>query len=616
MKEDNGNRIAVFRVFLLIIAFSYAARLFSMQILSGDIYLSRAQDISRRTYIIPAQRGEIYDRNFKEPLVINRDSFAVTITPSEVPRGGMDSVIATISDILNIKVSDISARLPNQYFQLYQPVEIASNVPYPSIAALAERKDALPGVSWHIKAIRNYDNVGSLSHILGYVGDITRDELTTLYNLGYQQGDVIGKMGIERQYDELLRGKQGWETRTVDSRGRRIAGRENTVVPPEMGKNLVLTIDAKLQKLAEKALGPQIGSIVVLRPSTGEILAMVSYPWYDPNIFTDGNISHFRTLADDPKKPFINRAIQSSYPPASTFKIIMTTGILAENAFPPDQTVLCSGVMRYGNRDWHCHIFNRSTGRGSHGRLNLSRALGQSCNIFYMTVGRDHLGTERIVNYAKDYGYGEITGIDLPGEIPGFIPSPQWKERRFHEKWQLGDTMNMSIGQGFNLVTPLQMSNMVSMTVNNGKIYKPHVLKEVRDPETNKIEKIVLPEIIHESSTSPWVFEAVRQDMRGVVSTGTAQYPLNMRTVQIAGKSGTAEMGLTDRWHSWFTAYAPYNSTNPEEQIVVTVIVEASNFQVWRASASSAIIFQGYFANQDYEAAIRTLGFQPIAAQE
>jgi len=582
----------------------YATRLFSMQILSGDIHRSRAQDISRRTYPIPTQRGEIFDRNFDQPLVINRDIFAVSLTPAEVPRGTMEDLINAVSGILNISADDIRGRLPNQYLQLYQPVEIASNVPFPVIAALAERKNTLPGISWHIKSVRNYVDVGSLSHILGYVGDITRDELTTLYNLGYQQGDMIGKSGIERQYDEILRGRQGWETRTVDVRGRRIAGQGNIVrLPPEMGKNLVLTIDAKLQKLVEQAIGTQIGSAVVMRPSTGEILAMVSYPWFDPNIFTDGLSSDIRGLLDDPSKPFINRAIQSSYPPASTFKIVLTTAILSENIFSPEQTVLCRGVVNYGNRNWHCHL------RSGHGRLNLKGALSQSCNIYYMTIGRDNVGDERIGLYARDYGYGKITGIDLPNETAGFIPTRQWKEQRFHERWVLGDTMNMSIGQGFTLVTPLQMSNMVSMIVNNGIMYKPHVLKEVRDPYTNAIERIISPEIIHESDINSAVFELVRQDMRAVVSQGTAQYPLNIRTVQIAGKSGTAEIGLADRWHSWFTAYAPFNSTNPDDQIVVTVIIEASNFQVWRASASSAIIFQGYFANQTYEEAVRSLGF-------
>jgi len=605
MHESQINRVFVFKVLLIIVFCAYSARLFGMQILSGDIYRTRAEDISRRTYSIPTQRGEIYDRNVTRPFVVNRDTFAVSITPAEVPRGNMDEVISSVAFILGITEDEIRGRLPNQYLQLYQPVEIASNVPFSAISAIAERKNTLPGISWNIKSIRNYVNVGSLSHILGYVGDITRDELTTLYNQGYQQGDVIGKSGIERQYDELLRGKPGWETRTVDSRGRRIAGQENiNRVPPDMGKNLVLTIDASLQTLVEKAIGTQIGAAVVMRPSTGEILAMVSYPWYDSNIFTDGLTSDYRALVDDPAKPFINRAIQSSYPPASTFKIILTTSILADNVYAPEQSIRCPGAIRYGNRDWHCHL------RSGHGRLNLRGALEQSCNIYYMTVGRDNVGAERIVSFARDYGYGELTGIDLPGEIAGFIPTPQWKERRFHERWVLGDTMNMSIGQGYLLVTPLQMCNMVSMIVNDGKIYKPHVLKEVRDPVTKAIERVTRPEVIHTSDISPAVFEAVRQDMRGVVSQGTAQYPLNMRTVQIAGKSGTAEIGFVDRWHSWFTAYAPFNSTNPDEQIVVTVIIEAATFQVWRASAASAIIFQGYFANQDYESALRSLGFQ------
>ena len=607
MKEDQGQRIIIFRVLLIIVFAAYSIRLFSMQILSGDVYRSRAADISRRTYTIPTQRGEIYDRNYTDPLVINRDSFAVSITPAEVPRDSMEDVINSISAILGISAEEITSRLPNQYFQLYQPVEIATNVPFSAIAALAERKNTLPGVSWQSKSVRNYVNVGSLSHILGYVGDITRDELTTLYNLGYQQGDVIGKAGIEKQYDELLRGKEGWETRTVDVRGRRIAGRENIVrVPPEMGKNLILTIDTKLQTLVEKALGDRIGSALVMRPSTGEILAMVSYPWYDPNIFADRLSSDYRALIDDPNKPLINRAIQSSYPPASTFKIIMTTALLSENAFPPEQTIICRGLINYGNRDWHCHI------RLGHGRLNLHYAMAQSCDIFYWTVGRDNLGAERIIQYSREYGYGDMTGIDLPGEIAGFLPTPVWKERRFHERWVAGDTMNISIGQGYTLVTPIQMANMISMTVNNGKIYRPYVLKEVRDPVTNAIESVTIPRVIHESKISRSVFENVRQDMRGVITEGTAQYPFSSleRRVQIAGKTGTAEVGLQDRWHSWFAAYAPYNSTNPEEQIVVSVIVEAANPWEWWAPYASAIIFQGHFANQEYEDAVRTLGFQ------
>jgi penicillin-binding protein 2 len=597
------KRIGLLRIFFAAVVLIYSLRLFNMQILSGDQYRSHAQDISRRTVVLPSQRGEIFDRSFTQPLALNADSFAVNIVPAEIPRGRVSELIADVAEILEIPAAEIEAKVPARYYHLYQPVEVAANVPYRVIASLAERKDALPGVSWNSKPVRNYVDLGSLSHIVGYVGDITRDELTQLYNQGYQQGDVIGKSGIERQYDVLLKGKDGSETRTVDVRGRGVSGeRERT--PPQMGKNLVLTIDRRIQTLAEQALGERIGAVLVMRP-TGEVLALVSYPWYDPNIFPRNERSVYQALVDDPNKPFINRVIQSSYPPASTFKVVMTTGILAEKAFPPEQTVLCPGEIDYGNRQWRCHVR-----RPGHGRMNLRRAMAQSCDIYYWTVGRDNLTAEGIVSYARDYGFGSVTGIDLPGEIEGFVPTPQWKTRRFHERWQGGDTMNMAIGQGYTLVTPIQMANMVAMVVNNGKIYRPYILKEVRDPISGAIEQRTLPSLIHESDIDAQIFETVRRDMRGVISEGTAQFPLNIRTVEIAGKTGTGEVGLQDRWHSWFAAYAPYTSNNPEEQIIVSVIVEAVNPWEWWAPYASAIIFQGIFANQEYDDAVQSLGLR------
>jgi penicillin-binding protein 2 len=597
------KRIGLLRILFVALFAIYSWRLFNMQILSGEQYRSQAQDISRRTEIIPSQRGEIYDRSYTQPIALNTDSFAVSIVPAEVPRDHIQELFAEVASLLKIPVSDIEAKIPEQYYRLYQPVEIAVNVPYTLIASLAERKDSLPGVSWNSKPLRNYADLRSLSHVVGYVGDITRDELTQLYNQGYQQGDIIGKTGIERQYDALLRGKDGRETRTVDVRGRRIAG-QGTRVPPETGKNLVLTIDRRIQTLAEQALGERMGAIVVMRPN-GEILALVSYPWFDPNMFTGTGRGQYNILVSDPNKPFLNRAIQSSYPPASTFKVIMTTGILAENAFPPDKTVDCPGEIDYGNRQWRCHV--RKPG---HGRLSLSRAMAQSCDIYYWTVGRDNLGAEHIANYAKMYGFGSATGIDLPGEIDGFIPTPQWKSRRFHEKWLGGDTMNMAIGQGWTLVTPIQMANMVAFVVNNGKVYRPYLLKEIRDPATGAIEQRISPTLVRKSDIDPKIFENVRRDMRGVISEGTAVYPLNIKTVEIAGKTGTGEVGLQDHWHSWFAAYAPYNSDNPEEQIIVSVIVEAVNPWEWWAPYASAIIFQGIFAEQSHDQAVRSLGLQ------
>jgi penicillin-binding protein 2 len=605
------KRIRMLQFIFIFIFVIYTFRLFSMQILSGELYRSRAQDISRRTTVIPAQRGEIYDRNFNQPMVLNTDSFAVSITPAEVPQGEIQELITRVAAILNINREQIEEKIPSQYYYLYQPVEVAANVPFSAIAALAEQVDSLPGISWQSKPMRNYVETGSLSHIIGYVGNITRDELTMLYNRGYQQGDVIGKAGIERQYDELLRGKEGRETRTVDVRGRRIGDTNAIRESPVMGKNLVLSIDRSIQTLAEKALGERIGAVVVTRPGNGEILAMVSYPWYDPNLFNRNDMNlEYQALLDDPNKPFINRAIQSNYPPASAFKILMTTGILAENAFSPDQTIDCLGEVTYGDRLWRCHI--RKPG---HGRLNLQQAMAQSCDIYYWAVGTEYLGVERIISYAREFGFGELTGIDLPGEIAGFIPTPQWKERRFHERWLGGDTMNMSIGQGYTLVTPIQMANMVSMVVNDGIVYQPHLLKEIRDPVSGAVERTVAPTVLHKSDIDPGIFETVRRDMRSVISEGTAQFPLNIRSVEIAGKTGTGEVGLQDRWHSWFTAFAPYKTGKPEERIVVSVIVEAVNQWEWWAPYASAIIFQGIFANQTYEEAVATLGHQYMPVQ-
>ncbi len=600
-------RIKILQVIFIVIVAVYVIKLFMMQVISGELYRFQAQRISQRTVIIPSQRGEIYDRNFNRPMTLNTDSFAINITPGEIVTGEIPSVISRLSELLSVSRESIEQKVPPQMYRLYQQIEIAGNVPFETIAVLAERIDSFPGVSWQSKPVRNFVDTGSLSHIIGYVGNITQDELTMLYNTGYKQGDIIGKTGIERQYDELLRGKEGREVRTVDVRGRRIAGSENVSrTPAVMGNNLVLTIDRSIQILAEKALGKRMGSVVVMRPN-GEILAMVSYPWYDPNMFNRNELgAAYQAQLNDPQKPFLNRSIQSSYPPASTYKVMMTTAILAEGTFPPEQTIDCLGEVFFGGRLWRCHIR-----RPGHGPVNLQQALAESCDIYFWEVARDHLGIERIVSYAREFGFGEISGIDIPGEIAGFIPTPQWKERREHVKWLDGDTMNVAIGQGATLVTPLQMANMIGMVINDGTIYKPHLLKEVRDPVNGAVIRTTRPAVLHRNTDiGADVFQEVRKNMRSVISEGTARFPLNIDAVQIAGKTGTGEVGFEDRWHSWFAAYAPYDSVNPEEQVIVSVIVEAGNTWEWWAPYASAIIFQGIFADETYEEAVRTLGLQ------
>ena len=260
--------------------------------------------------------------------------------------------------------------------------------------------------------------------------------------------------------------------------------------------------------------------------------------------------------------------------------------------------------MFFGDRVFRCHI--RKPG---HGYLNLEEALGESCDIYYWVTGRENLGVNKIVDYAELFGLGQKTGIDLPTETAGLVPTPQWKERRNHEKWLGGDTLNMSIGQGNTLATPLQVANMCAMVINSGTIYKPHLLKEVRDPTNETIISTVKPEILYKRNISLETFETVRRYMRYVISDGGSRYPFKPNIIKVAGKSGTAEVGSKDHWHSWFVAYGPYDAP-PEDTIVVATIVEASNDWEWWAPYATSLVMQGYFANQSFEEAVDALGLR------
>ena len=599
--QQVDKRLKFFSVFVFCILIIYLFRLFSMQIVRGAQFRKQSQTISQRSERIPAQRGEIFDRNANIPMVLNTNTFAVSITPGEISKEVLPTVMTRLAGLLQIPVTEIEKKLPANVRRSFQSIEIRSNLPYEVITALAENIDELPGVSWHSKPRRNYVETGSFSHILGYVGDITKEELKTFYNKGYTANTSIGKAGIEKYYDEWLRGEDGSEYRTVDARGRLIEN-NTAFIPPKMGNNLILTIDRKIQKLAEDALGQRIGAAVVLKPATGEILALVSYPSFDSNLFLNDNGNDmYAQVLHDPRNPLLNRAVNASYPPASTFKIAMSTAILAEKVFPPEKKVQCVGKVEYGNHLFRCHQ------RSGHGYLDLRNALAQSCDIYYWTVCRDNLGIDKMVDYVRDFGYGKSAEIDLPSQAIGQVPNPVWKERQFHEKWLGGDTMNMSIGQGFMLASPLQVANMVAMVVNGGVIYKPHLLKEVRAAGSNELVYEKKPEILRQSDIPADVFAQVRADMRYTITDGTAQYPMHNKIVQLAGKTGTAEVGLADHWHSWMAAYGPYNAP-AEDAVIVVVLVEAQNKWEWWAPYATNIIFQGIFADQTYEEAVEALG--------
>jgi penicillin-binding protein 2 len=510
--------------------------------------------------------------------------------------------LSRLAAVLGIPPEEVHKRVPEKYYHLFQPIEIKGGVAFETIAYLAEHLADFPGVTWHNKPIRNYLIPGSLAHLIGYVGDISREEIQVLYNQGYAFGSVLGKSGVEKQYDRLLRGKDGKRFQMVDVREKYLSKRPEEDIPPEPGQNLVLSIDRRVQTLCEKALGERIGSVVVLKPSTGELLALVSYPYFDPNLFfTQRATEEFNRLSLDPSFPFLNRAIQSVYPPASAFKMVVTTALVEEEAFPLTRKVVCTGQIAYGDRIFRCHA--RKTG---HGALDLFGGLAQSCDVYFYTVG-DVLGVERLSYYSRDFGLGQPTGVDLPGEVGGFVPTPEWKEKVHHMKWLGGDTLNMSIGQGFMAVSPLQMADIVALIANEGRVYRPSVLLQVRDAASGAVLQRASPELLHVSAVRKETFRTVQQAMRKVITEGTANVVITTKAVEVAGKTGTGEAGYEDQWHSWFAAYAPYQTDRPEERVVVVVMVEAANPWEWWAPKAADVIFQGIFARQTFEEAVETL---------
>lgn len=604
-KFTKNTRLLIIQIIIASLFFIYVYTLFSLQVLQGNEYRSQSKTISSQVKIIPADRGEIFDRNAMLPMVINSDSFAVELTPGEIPKNYYDTVTSKLAALLEISKFDIDKKIPPLMRNSYSSIQIKANVPFEIISNIAENKTDLPGVSWISKPIRNYVEQGSISHVVGYVGDITQDELNRLYNKGYTKNSIIGKTGIESQYDEFLQGTPGRESKTVDVRGKIISDAP-IIQPPKMGNNLVLTIDSTIQKLAEQTLGNRVGAIVVLKPSNGEVLAMVSYPYFDPNIFNTEQAGEYlqKLSSDEQGRPLINRAVNAVYPPASTFKIVMSTAMLQENAFPNDKKIECKGRMAYGNRIFHCHI--KTPG---HGWLDLKNAFAQSCDVYYWIIGRDYLGINKIASYAREFGFGQSAQIDLPSQQIGFVPTAEWKERRYHEKWLGGDTMSASIGQGYLLATPLQLADMVCMVTNSGVVYKPHLLKEVRDPVTSEVLIETKPEILLKSDIDKSVWKEMQETMRYMITDGTAQYPMNNKIVKVAGKTGTAEVApYKTSWHSWMVCYAPYDAP-VEDQVVISTIVEACNPWEWWAPYATNIILQGIFAKQTYEQAVKELGF-------
>ena len=588
-----GLAVATAAVFALI-----AGYLYLLQVVRGVEFRNLAIDVARREVAIPAQRGKIFERSYTLPLVTNRPAFSVDLIPGEVPAVELPQLLERLGAHLNMTPQQLAARIPKHQRHLFRPIEMKRHVDFATIATLAEQIDSFPGVTWHSEPARDYGAIGALAHVTGYVGDITREELQVLFNQGYAADSTLGKSGVEKQYEDELRGVDGIGHRTVDVRERAVSEVWQTAAPPQPGRDVVLTIDWDLQRAAQEALGPRVGSVVVLQPATGAILAMVSYPWFDPQTFIgDGGTAAFRALAADTSFPFVNRAIRSAYAPASVFKILMTTAIEEEGTFSRNYKVRCKGYLVFGDR-----IFKDWVKEG-HGPIDLDDALAQSCDVYFYRAG-SALGITSIAHYAHEFGLGAASGIDLPGEAVGNVPTPDWKRREHGEPWVGGDTVNLSIGQGYITVTPLQLANLVALVVNDGVIYRPHVVKEIRDGVSGEIVSQTEREPIHTSDLSGGTLAFVREAMRLVVTDGTALPVLTTDAVAVAGKTGTGEVGIEDHYHSWFAAYGPYDAADPLEQIVVVVMVEAVNVWEWWAPKAANLIFHAAFTGQTVPEAV------------
>ncbi len=527
------------------------SRLAYLQIVRGSQY--RQQADSNRIRIIPKQpeRGNIFDRNGKI-LASSRLSHAVYVWPMAPKNVEWTATKAKLAQILHTPEAEIQKRLEKAGYNSSTLVRVARDLTPAQITALAEYHKQLKDVEVYIEAVREYPNGELASHVLGYTGEMSDRELVKKRKLGYRLGDVVGQMGVEAAFEQQLRGEWGGQQVEVDGKGRiiKILGAK----PAKTGQNVYLTIDLNLQKAAEKALGLRQGAIVALDPRNGAVLAMVSRPAFDPNIFTKRIAPQAWKSVQSKDHPFVNRALRG-FPPASTFKIITTTAGIESGKFAPTTVLPTYACMNIGGTtfcDWN---------RAGFGPLGFAGALAWSSDTFFYQIGRG-VGGPTLIDWTRRYGFGKKTGIELaPEEARGLVADNKWKQENLDIPWSVGDTVNMSIGQGFLQVSPLQTAMMFAVPANGGYLVQPHLLKNNESAKTWRKSLNLKPDTVR----------VLRQGLRQVVDGGTGK-ALNAPTIPPAsGKSGTAE-AFGHQSHTWFGGYAP--STKPE--IVVVAFAEHS----------------------------------------
>lgn len=545
------------------------ARVAYLQVYDGEYY-SRLAD-GNRIRIIPsvAPRGTFFDRN-GQLLVTNRPGFAVSLLPLSEPN---QVVIEKVSKLLSVPVEEIQKKISSHIG--FDPIRIKTDITPDIVTIIEEQKDEYPGVVIEVQPIRNYILMQEGAHTFGYVSEISDAELETKKSEGYKSGDIIGKFGLEKIYDKEIRGENGGEQVEVDVAGKpvQILGKKE----PRPGYDLILTIDRDLQVAAEQAVDAQLTEIgahaaaaVVLNPQNGEVLAMVSRPAFDPNLFVHGiSTKDWNEINTNPYHPMDNKTITGEYPPGSTFKIVTGTAALAAGKVTPSERIFDSGT--------HWIIPKGNAGGEALGWLNFHSALAHSDNVYFYEMG-NRLGVDLLGYYAKMFGLGEVTGIDLPYESPGLVASKEYKMKVYGEEWLLSETFDAAIGQGFNLVTPLQAAMVMGEIAANGNRFKPHIVKKIVTQDGETIKEIQ-PELLNRLDVSPEVIRLVQDGLHEVTISGTARRSFMGFPYAIAGKTGTAE-NSQGKDHGWFVGYGPFE--NPT--VCVAVIVEQGGY-----GASSAV---------------------------
>ena len=548
------TRVFIVYIFILCLSIILTVKLYQIQIIDGPHYRELAEGNRIRILPVSAPRGEILDRKGKV-LAKNRASFAVYVIPFE---GNREESLKILSGIIGIPYAEIKGKLDKASNSL-QPVNILPDASIEIVGKIKELEDKLPGVLVVTDVIRDYPYKNIASHILGYIGEVSSEEMKIFQEDGVRMGDTIGKAGIERGYQVALMGVRGGEQVEVDAMGRPI--KVLGTVPPIPGSTLVTTIDLDLQRIATESLKRRglPGAIVAIDPRNGDVLAMVNNPDYDPNSFSKGISAKEWERLLSPERPLLNRAISAVYPPGSTFKIAVALAALAEDMVNEDSVFYCPGSMVIGNRRFKCWT--------SHGRIDFLNAIANSCDVSFYTMGLK-LGAEKIARYARLLGLGDLTGVDIPGETRGLIPEPSWKK----EPWYIGDTANMSIGQGYVQVTPIQMAVLASTVANGGKVYKPRVVSEMVSQDGTKTSQPAV--LVRDLSKFKKEIAIIKKGMKMVVDTGTGT-SARVNGISVAGKTGTAENFPTKsnpqgKDHAWFIAYAP--TDNPK--IALSIVVE------------------------------------------